>query len=362
MILRRYIQTEILAKLGWILGLLLLILAGSRFVDYLADTAAGQLPGDLVWRLLAMKMLTTLPSLIPVAVFIAVLLGLLRLARDREITVLYNAGLARRFQVLSVLYFSLALACVVFPVSFYLTPWAEQNVAQLRQQARVEADFSGIKAGTFREFSQGDRMVYVENLSADETFMENIFLQVRQDDALGVLNSGSAGYTFAEESGSRYILFRDGRRYIGFPGQLDYQITEYRAYAVLIEEADGTTVYRKPDAIPSAELLRSDNPGYVAELQWRISTVLSVLLLPLLAVALIRYAASEQRYLPVFVCVTIYFIYSNLLGISKTLLKRDEIPAFVGLWWVHLLLIMLSAGLFYLPTIKTRLLNRRPAR
>ena len=57
MIFRRYIHREILAKLGWITGLLLLVLTSNRFVDYLADAAAGDLPADLLFQILVMKML-----------------------------------------------------------------------------------------------------------------------------------------------------------------------------------------------------------------------------------------------------------------------------------------------------------------
>ena len=69
MILRRYIHREIAEKLGWIIGLLLLIIMSNRFVRYLADAAAGTFPADLVFQALMMKMLTTLPKLMPIAVF-----------------------------------------------------------------------------------------------------------------------------------------------------------------------------------------------------------------------------------------------------------------------------------------------------
>ena len=352
MILKRYIQVEIGVKLGWVLGLLLLVLSGTRLVDYLADTAAGRMPGDLILRLLLLKMLSSLPKLIPVAVFIAVILGLSRLAKDRELTIFYNAGLAFRFQLLSVLHFSLVSAFIVFLLSFYLAPWAERQVAELRSRARTQADISGIQAGKFKEFSKGDRMVYAETLSRDKTTMENVFLQVRRDGRLGVLNSGHAGYVKAERSGRRYILFRDGRRYIGSPGQLDYRITEYRAYALLLDDPGGGAIYRKLKAARSEALFNSKESGHVAELQWRISAVLSVLLLSLLAVALSRRVAGEQRYALALVCLTIYFIYSNMLGIAKTMLTRGQIPAYVGVWWVHLALILIAAWLFLPPRAK----------
>lgn len=358
MILRRYIQKEIVEKLGWILGLLLLILTSNRFVDYLSDAAAGQLPSELIFQMLMMKMLATLPKLMPIAVFIAVILGMSRLTRDKEITIIRSSGMTFRFQFMSVLQFAFVFSCIVFIVGFYIAPWAEQNVGLLKERARSESDITGMKAGKFKEFSEGDRMVYVERLSADEEYMQNVFLQVRQDNNLGVLNSSSAKYEFTERSGSRYILFKDGRRYIGSPGELNYQITRYRTYAVLIDEGNAGVVHSKLEAVPSASLFNSDNPKYVAELQWRISLVLSTLLLPLLAVALSRYSFSDQRYLPIFVCIAIYFIYSNLLGVSKTLLKRDDISSYLGLWWVHLLLVAITLFLFYLPDLKKAIFNR----
>ena len=361
MILKRYIQLEIAAKLAWVLGLLVLILAGTRVVDYLADAAAGRMPGDLILRLLSLKILASLPKLIPVAVFIAVIMGLSRLARDRELTILYNAGLAFRFQCLSALHFSLVFAFLVFFLSFYLAPWAERQVAELRSRARTEADLSGIRAGQFKEFSKGDRMVYVESMSEDKERMRNVFIQARHDDELGVLNSDSAGYLQTERAGVRYILFRDGRRYVGAPGRLDYRITEYRVYAVLLDEAGGGIRYKKLKAARSETLFNSKEPGHIAELQWRVSTVLSVLLLSLFAVALSRRAAGEQRYAPALAGLAVYFTYSNVLGVSKTLLTRGQIPPYVGLWWAHLLLLMVSAWLFWPPPRRSPRSSSRPS-
>jgi lipopolysaccharide export system permease protein len=51
----------------------------------------------------------------------------------------------------------------------------------------------------------------------------------------------------------------------------------------------------------------------------------------------------------------IYFIYSNLLGVSKSLLKHDEIPSIIGLWWVHGSLIIAMLVLYFLPQIRHRL-------
>src|SRR5690606_15753910 len=85
MILERYIRREIVEKIGWTAGLLILVLASNRFVEYLADAAAGKLPAGLIAQMLAMKLTAMLPRLLPVALFLAVMLALSRMARDREL-------------------------------------------------------------------------------------------------------------------------------------------------------------------------------------------------------------------------------------------------------------------------------------
>ena len=354
MILRRYIHREIAEKLGWIIGLLLLIIMSNRFVRYLADAAAGAFPADLVFQALMMKMLTTLPKLMPIAIFLAVLLGLSRLARDRELTAVSVAGGVRRVELVSIFQFSLLFSLIVSITSFYISPWAAQNTEALRTRAELEADTAGIAAGKFNEMSKGEQVIYIEQSSSDRNRMENVFLQARDGGQTSVINSNSASYRNTEDPGGRFILFENGRRYTGNRDSLDYRITRYRTYAVLVEQGDAESRYVKLESLPTATLIGSDSPKYAAELQWRLSFVISSLLLPIMALALSRYSFSEQKYFSAFVAVLIYIVYSNMLSIAKTLLKRDEIPGSVGLWWVHLLLVVLIILAFQFPRLRLR--------
>ncbi|NIN35351.1 MAG: LPS export ABC transporter permease LptF, partial [Gammaproteobacteria bacterium] len=87
--------------------------------------------------------------------------------------------------------------------------WAEKNVREISNRAAIESDISGISAGKFREFSKGDTVVYVEDMDRERINMKNVFLQVREDDELGVLNSASARYKTMPDTGSRYVLFEN---------------------------------------------------------------------------------------------------------------------------------------------------------
>jgi len=348
MILESYIQREIRDKLIWLIGLLILILTSHRFVDYLADAASGKIPGYLILNMLLMKMLALVPRLLPIAIFLSVILALARLSSDKELTIMAGSGLSSRFQMGTIFKFSLMFGFMVFLASFYLSPWAEEGVTYLKEKARLESDITGISAGRFKEFSNGDRVVYVKEISNDRQSMKQVFLQIRDEDRLSLLSSEQARFKYDEESGNRYILFENGQRYVGSPGKLDFQITEYQSYAVVIEEGDPATSTGKLEAIPTAKLFSTDSNGYKAEFQWRLAYVIAALLLPLLAVVLNRFSFGDNRYVSLIIGILIYLIYSNLLSISKTLVARGKLSPILGLWWVHLLLIAAIFGIYLL--------------
>lgn len=356
MILRRSIHREILQRFFWLAGLLFLIYSSDRFVGYLADAAAGKISSSLVFEMLWLKLVSVLPKLLPVTIFLAVILTYSRLVSDNEMAIMFTTGMRKLEQLKIVSLFVVPFCVVVAGVTFLVAPWAEVRLQELKTQARQDADITGIAAGQFKEFSKGDRVVYVESLSGDKTVMENIFLQVRQHGKLGVLTSDRAAFELDEASGNRYIKFEDGRRYVGVPGALDYKITEYKTYAILLETSESALdAGKRLESIPTSILLFSDLAQHKAELQWRASSILSCMLLSLLAVLLSQLPIGEKRYALIFISMLIYFIYSNFLGVSKSLLKRDEIPSFIGLWWVHALLIITMLILYYLPQIKRRL-------
>ena len=289
------------------------------------------------------------------------LLSFTRMANDRELVVMLAAGISRRFQLATVLRFAVFYSAMVMLFTLFIAPWAEQQMHQLKEIAKQRADIAGIRPGQFKEFNKGERIVYVQNPSADNLSMEDIFLYVKDDDRKstlkkqGVLTADTARFKNDKVSGNRYIEFQQGRRYVIEPKQLNYQITEFDTYALLTEQAAAKNSRLKTEALPTFMLFNSDNRAHQAELQWRISLIIACMLLPILSVMLIQiHTREEKRYGPFIIAISIYLIYSNLLGISQTLIRKETIPAFIGVWWVHALLIAAIAMLFYLSTYKQK--------
>ena len=66
----------------------------------------------------------------------------------------------------------------------------------------------------------------------------------------------------------------------------------------------------------------------------------------LLGVPLSRSKPREGRYARVGVGMLIYISYANTLAIARVWIERDQVPTWVGLWWVHAVLALI--GLYML--------------
>ena len=136
---------------------------------------------------------------------------------------------------------------------------------------------------------------------------------------------------------------------MGEPDTLDYEITEYEKYAILIENVTRKSEILKTSALTTEEIISSDNMNYKAEFQWRISLIIICFCLSLFSVLLVQSTSNDKRYTPFVIGISVYLIYSNLLGIAQTLLRREIIPEFVGLWSVHIIFMLVLFILYYFP-------------
>ena len=116
--------------------------------------------------------------------------------------------------------------------------------------------------------------------------------------------------------------------------------------SVRVDTAPPTEAWQHREALPTLRLLQSSEPMHIAELQMRLNSPLSVLLIALWAPLLARARPREGRYGRIVAAVLIYAINFNLIGVGESWLSHGVVSAGVGLWWVHGLFLLL--GLFLL--------------
>jgi lipopolysaccharide export system permease protein len=140
------------------------------------------------------------------------------------------------------------------------------------------------------------------------------------------------------------VTLFNGRRYEGVPGHNDFRVIEFREHGIPIATPADVVASNDPDTKPTRELLGSNAPSDIAQLQFRASTPLMALVLTLVAVPLSRLRPRQGRYARVGFAIVVYLVYSILLSAAKVWLEKGELSPLIGVWWIHLA--ALSLGLY----------------
>lgn len=346
MIIDRYLVKEVAQTLLAVTVVLLLIVVSNRLIDYLGDAAEGKLPGNVVFTLLGLKAVIYFGLLIPLALYLGIMLGLGRLYRDSEMAALAACGVGTARIYRALLWLGVPLIALLGALTLYVGPKAAELGYEIQDRAMKTLELSVLSPGRFRESSDRRHILYVEQLSPDRRSVQNIFAHTLTDDGRYGIISAEQAYQYVDpRSGDRFVVLTNGYRYEGVPGQADFRVVRFEKHGVRVEESKGGEVRYKRDARPTAALWESAELSDKAELQWRLSVPLSAAVLAFLAVPLARASPREGRYGRLFVAVVAYIVYVNLLSVAQVWVERGTVPAYVGLWWVHGLMFVVTAAL-----------------
>ncbi len=356
MIISRYLFREILYILLALTTLLVLIYISHRFMRYLVQASIGDLPAQFIFQLLALRLLSDLMLILPLGFFLALLLALGRLYKDNEITAMAACGIG--VPVNSIISFGVIFAVIIGILSLLLAPWAERQRGFLQVQLKTMAEVGGIAAGRFREFNHGNGIFYVENIDSDSNTMHTLFVQVNLDHKQIVMVA-KQGYQLMQAD-ELYLVLVEGHRYESRPGSLSYVITEFAEHRIRIPKRIDALPSDKREALPTYLLWFTSEASLQAELQWRLSLPLSVILLAALAIPLSHTTPRQGHYAKILFGILIYLIYNNLLNVAKKWVEHGDVPPWIGVWWVHIGLLLIILVLFYLPVLKNRFYSRNP--
>jgi lipopolysaccharide export system permease protein len=328
-----------------VVGVLLALMLTRLLIVMLGKAALGDFPPEAVLGLIAFGVLTYLPILLGVAVFIAVLLTLTRSYRDSEMTVWFTSGLSIAAWVRPVLQFSLPVALICALLSLAISPWSQAQAVEYQKLLEARDDVSAVRPGVFQESRSAERVFFVDKLSERDDVVNNIFVQSLQNDRLGVIVA-QKGFVETAANGDRFVVLLNGRRYEGTPGTLDYRTVDFDRYAIRIEPRELKRSMPTTKSMTTLELLEERKPEQVAELHWRIALPIAVLTMALFAIPLSFVNPRSGRSWNFIFAVAVYVLYNNLLSIFQAWTAQGRVPLWLGLWPVHGAIVVILAVLF----------------
>lgn len=343
-LLDRYLLREVLASWAAVTFVLLAIMIATRFASVLGVAAKGELPKELLLNVAMLSSLRYLVILIPVSLLIAIMLSLGRLYSDNEIAAMTacGAGLERLYRPM--LGLALALTLLTAALSFSIGPWAGRQADFLAKDAKRLVQFTPFEAGQFKVLGGGRAVFYTDSISADGLTLGRVFAELDEARGASVVVAAGGTQQIDAATGERIITLRDGHRYLGTPGDADYDVVRFASLALRLSPPPFNYVNNQRKLKATGALWGSADREDLAELHIRIAAPVSVLLLALLAVPLSHLKPRQGRYSKIVFGIVIYLVYTNLLAVGQAWIGKGQLPPALGLWWAHAL--VLAGGLW----------------
>lgn len=363
MVLFRYLASEVLKTMVGVTIMLLAIIMSGRFIKYLAQVASGDLSPEVLFLVMFYRLPNFLEVIVPLAMFIGILLAYGRLYVDSEMTVMNACGFGPGRLALYTLGPATLIAVLVAYISLFVSPAGIQAYEKLLQDAKSAQGLRAAVEGRFRLDRRSGRVTYIERLSRDDDVMHGVFMAqpVNTSDGrslLAMVGAASGRFEVDLQTGQRNLVMDQGVRYVGEPGELDYQVASFERFGQRLRDQREKRYHEEADAKSTAALLKSERLEDMAALQWRISLALLVPVVALLALALSKTNHRSGRYSKMFPAFMTYMIYLVALNASRDALAKGDLPPWLGLWWLHAVFLLLALGLLFGPQMLLRLRAR----
>ena len=340
MILKRYIISEILKPAAAIFIVLVIIFASYCAVTYLAQAVAGSLPPGTVGLLILLRIGMALEILLPTTFYLSVIIALGRLYKDSEMTALSACGVGIAGVLKPVFMLSLPLAVLAGCASLYIRPEAYEKIYQVQDQAQAQFDISRLEADHFLDVQKGKYVFFAEEVGGKREGARQVFIRIEEGANRQVIQAQRMIQGEAKRDGQRTLYFREGMLYEFPTSGPGGKITRFdqAEYPMPVEN---TARYRRKSA-STLQLIGSPRQEDIAELQWRLSTPLSTILLAMLGVPLSKSNPRRGKYAKLGVAIVIFAFYYQMFVIAKTWVEKSLVSPLIGIWWVPLMLTLLA--------------------
>jgi len=348
MIIQRYIFKEVSLTFLATMLVLLLIIIGNTFVRLLARVSTGDLPLDVLSKMVFLGAISISLQLIPIALMIGMMLAFGRLYQDHEMEALNAAGVGPLVFYQGIYLFVAPLTLFMAVMVLFIVPHVESIAQEVKSEVEQRPEAAGIPVGEFMQAGKGNKQatLFIEFLDEKNVVMKHFFMHTQQDDTESIVLAEGAILFLNKNSGDRVLQINNGSRYDRNIVTEKLQVFRFGEHGVRVPPLH---VNRSIDldTFTLFALLEDNSLPATAELHWRFAVILAAPIMAFLAFPLSYSTPRQGRYGKLALGIVLFAIYFNLLITGRSMIEKSSMPAGLGLWWVHGLFVLLAGWLLW---------------
>ena len=349
----RYIRRNLVTLFFAIFFIIGLFVFGNRIVLTVQESFEQGIPFQELIPLISFNMIRDVTLIITLSFFLAIILSISQLYKNSEAIVMNSMGLGDKHFIVFIQPTVLLTFIIITFLTIYAVPWAKQQKNIVEEETKNASEFSFITEGEFEEFKQGDIVFYASESKTLDTLgeqnMEEIFIYSTNEEKPMIVLASEARKYIDPRTNSTYLRLKDGIQYQGIPSDENISILNFDLYDLEIisgELQKSLAIYTKIEGKSTVDLIKEGGSYANAELQWRLSQPITVLILSFFGIFLGKTSPRGGKGVNLLIGIVVFMLYNNGLLVAKRAIELGQINLLTGFLGVHLLVLMLLILLY----------------
>jgi len=349
----RYIRRNLVTLFFAIFFIIGLFVFGNRIVLTVQESFEQGIPFQELIPLISFNMIRDVTLIITLSFFLAIILSISQLYKNSEAIVMNSMGLGDKHFVVFIQPTVLLTFIIITFLTIYAVPWAKQQKNIVEEETKNASEFSFITKGEFEEFKQGDIVFYASEAKTLDTLgeqnLEEIFIYSTNEEKPMIVLASEARKYIDPRTNSTYLRLKDGIRYQGIPSDENISILNFELYDLEIisgELQKSLAIYTKIEGKSTVDLIKAGGSYANAELQWRLSQPITILILSFFGIFLGKTSPRGGKGVNLLIGIIVFMLYNNGLLVAKRAIELGQINLLTGFLGVHLLVLMLLILLY----------------
>ena len=346
-IISRYMLRSLVLFFLAITFIIGLLVFGNQFVLTVQESVEHGIPFAELMPLVGFNMLRDIPIILTLSFFLSIIITISQFYKNSEAVIMNSIGLGDKNFINIIQPIVIFLFLVVFFLSIFAVPWAKQHKSLAEDETINASEFSFISEGKFESFKDGEIVFYASDSSKLDAYgeqnMEEIFIYSSDKGSTVIVFASEARKYIDTQTKSTYLRLKDGIRYEGLPGSSNIKILDFEAYDLEIvsgEVIKSISNFSKIEEKNSFDLIAEGGLLANAEMQWRFSQPISILILSVFGVFLGKSSPRSGKGINLIIGLVVFMLYNHGLLLARTSIESGQLSPLIGMWVIHLFLII----------------------
>jgi len=346
-VISKYLLRSLIVFFTAITFIIGLIVFGNQFVLTVQESFEKGVPFQELMPLVGFNMIRDIPIILTLSLFLSIIITISQLYKSSEAIVMNSIGMNDKSFINILQPLILFFFIFIFFLTMYAVPWSNYQKSLMQDKTESASEFSFITVGEFEEFKQGEIVFFAsesnEQDKIDEQNMEEIFIYAFDNDKPVIVLAASATKYINPENKSVYLRLKNGVRYHGIPSEANINILDFDLYDLEIISGASQELISNISEISeknSIDLIKDGGLLAIAELHWRVSLPISVLIFSVFGVFLGKSSPRTGKGINLIIGLIVFLFYYNGLLVAKSAIESDQLNPIIGMFGIHLFLVI----------------------